>query len=47
MHNEEELKRYEILGELGKGAYGIVKMGLNRKTEEKVAVKIYDKKRLD
>lgn len=44
---EEEKNNYEIYGELGKGAYGIVKMGMDRRTNEKIAVKIYEKKRLD
>ena len=26
--DEEELKKYEIYGELGKGAYGLVRMGV-------------------
>lgn len=30
--DEVELKKYEIYGELGKGAYGIVKMGLDKST---------------
>jgi hypothetical protein len=28
---EEELKNYQLFEELGKGAYGIVKMGMNKK----------------
>lgn len=32
---------------MGKGAYGVVKMGLNKRTNEKVAIKIYEKRRLD
>jgi serine/threonine protein kinase len=45
--NEEAIKFYEIFGELGKGAYGTVHMGIDRRTGEKVAVKRYEKKRLD
>ena len=45
--SEEEKGNYEIYGELGKGAYGIVKMGMDKRTNEKIAVKIYEKKRLD
>ena len=37
---------YEIYGELGKGAYGVVRMGVNKKTGEKVAIKYYPKKHL-
>ena len=44
---EETIKFYEIFGELGKGAYGIVRMGIDRRTQEKVAIKVYEKKRLD
>lgn len=29
---EEEMKKYEIFGELGKGAYGIVRMGVDKRT---------------
>ena len=32
MKNEEELKNYNIYEELGKGAYGVVKMGIFKKT---------------
>jgi serine/threonine protein kinase len=38
---------YEMYGELGKGAYGLVHMGINKKTGEKVAIKLYHKKHLD
>jgi len=39
---EHELltKKYEIKKELGRGAFSVVKLGVNRKTKEKVAVKI-------
>lgn len=47
MKGEDELKHYQLFEELGKGAYGIVKMGISLRTNEKVAVKIYDKHRLD
>ena len=30
--SEEEKNNYEIYGELGKGAYGIVKMGMDKRT---------------
>lgn len=45
--SQEAIKFYEIFGELGKGAYGIVRMGIDRRTGERVAIKIYEKKRLD
>jgi MAP/microtubule affinity-regulating kinase len=41
------MKNYEIFGELGKGAYGVVRMGVDKRTNEKIAIKIYEKKRLD
>lgn len=44
---EEEMAHYEVFGELGKGAYGIVRMGLDKRTGEKIAIKIYEKRRLD
>lgn len=47
MKGEDELKNYTIYEELGKGAYGVVKMGINKKTNEKVAIKIYEKKKID
>lgn len=45
--SEDEKNNYEIYGELGKGAYGLVRMGLDIRTKERVAIKIYEKKRLD
>lgn len=44
---EQAIKFYEIFGELGKGAYGLVRMGIDRRTGERVAIKVYEKKRLD
>lgn len=44
---EEEMNHYEIYGELGKGAYGTVRMGLDKRTNEKIAIKIYEKKKID
>ncbi len=41
------MKKYEIFGELGKGAYGIVRMGVDKRTGEKIAIKIYEKKKID
>jgi calcium/calmodulin-dependent protein kinase I len=34
---------YEIKHELGKGAFSVVKLGVNKKTGEKVAIKVIDK----
>ena len=33
MKSEEEKNNYEIYGELGKGAYGLVRMGLDIRTK--------------
>ena len=44
---QEAIEEYEIFGELGKGAYGIVRMGINKQTGTKVAIKFYQKKHLD
>ena len=37
---------YEIKEKIGKGKYGIVKLGINKKTGEKVAIKIINKDKL-
>ncbi|CAM6001181.1 unnamed protein product [Sphagnum balticum] len=31
VRGEEEMANYEIFGELGKGAYGVVRMGVDRR----------------
>jgi len=36
-------KKYEIKHELGRGAFSVVKLGINRKTKEKVAIKIINR----
>jgi len=44
MEEADELtKKYEVKGELGRGAFSVVKMGINKKTGEKVAIKIIDR----
>jgi len=35
--------KYEVKEELGRGAFSVVKLGVNRKTKEKVAIKIIDR----
>jgi len=35
---------YDIKEDLGKGAFSVVKLGINKKTGEKVAIKVIDKK---
>lgn len=42
---EEEMNNYEIYKQLGQGAYGLVKMGIDKRTQERVAIKIYQKKK--
>lgn len=37
-------EKYEFLDELGSGGFGKVKLAIHRLTEEKVAIKIIDKK---
>ena len=44
---EQEMNHYQVYGQLGKGAYGIVRMGMDKRSNEKIAIKIYEKKRLD
>jgi len=39
--------KYEIKEELGRGAFSLVKLGIDRKTGSKVAVKIIEKKNVD
>lgn len=47
LQGEDNLKNYEMYEELGKGAYGTVRMAYDRENKQKVAVKIYEKLRLD
>ena len=41
--NELLKSSYKIIGILGKGAFGIVKLGIHLPTNEKVAIKIISK----
>ena len=41
------LEIYEIKQKLGKGKFGLVKLGINKQTKEKVAVKIMNKNNMD
>jgi serine/threonine protein kinase len=43
---KDDLDSYELSEILGKGAYGLVKLGIAKRTGEKFAVKIYEKTRL-
>ena len=40
---EGKISNYAINGQIGQGSYAIVKQGLNKKTNKRVAIKIYDK----
>ena len=40
------LETYEILGTIGEGTFGVVKLGKIKETGEKVAIKILEKKRI-
>ena len=44
---KEKLSKYEIGESLGKGAYAVVKLVRNKITNEKFAMKVYEKERLD
>jgi len=41
-----ELENYEIEGKIGKGAYAVVKSGVQRNTGRRVAIKVYNKNEL-
>lgn len=41
-----EVKGYIINGQIGQGAYAIVKQGVNKATQERVAIKMYEKFRI-
>ena len=45
--NSDKLAKYEIGHTLGKGAYAIVKVVTNNITQEKSAMKIYEKAKLN
>jgi len=36
-------KKYDVAQELGRGAFSVVKLGINKKTKERVAIKIIDR----
>ena len=46
MKNEDFLSDYEIKETLGKGTFSVVKLGINKITNEKVAIKILKKKKM-
>ena len=43
----KKLEKYENLNTIGKGEYAVVKIGINKITKEKFALKIYEKNKLD
>ncbi len=44
---EKEEIRFEVLGELGRGSYAIVRLGIDNKTQNKIAIKVYEKSNCD
>ena len=42
--NQDILSEYILKGIIGKGTFSVVKLGENKKTKEKVAIKIMQKK---
>ena len=46
LYNDLNMERFKILGELGEGTFGSVKLGLHLKTGEHVAIKTISKKKL-
>ena len=45
MKNDDFLSDYEIKETIGKGTFSVVKLGINKITKEKVAIKILKKKK--
>ena len=46
MKNNDFLSDYEIKETIGKGTFSVVKLGINKTTNEKVAIKILKKKKM-
>jgi hypothetical protein len=46
-NNQNRLEDYQLVRLLGSGAYATVKLGQNKKTKQKVAIKIYPKYKLN
>ncbi len=44
--DESKFEKYSLGSVIGKGSYAIVRMGTNKETNIKVAIKVYDKGRL-
>jgi serine/threonine protein kinase len=40
------LSEYETKGQLGKGTFSVVKLGIKKSTKEKVAIKILEKRKI-
>ena len=45
MKNNDFLSDYEIKETIGKGTFSVVKLGINKTTNEKVAIKILKKRK--
>ena len=46
LEEKDLLSEYNIMGIIGKGTFSIVKLGENKLTKEKVAIKILQKRRI-
>lgn len=44
---KKELENYELREDIGKGTFGVVKMGIHIPTRERVAIKILEKNMID
>ena len=44
---KDKLSKYEIGNQLGKGAYATVKLVTNKITQEKYAMKVYEREKLN
>ena len=46
LEEKDLLSEYNIMGIIGKGTFSVVKLGENKLTKEKVAIKILQKRRI-
>ena len=47
IENKSLFDKYEVKQKIGKGKFGLVKLGINKESKEKVAIKIMTKKNMD
>ena len=43
---KNDISQYQIKGKIGEGMFGKVKLGIHLLTKEKVAIKIFDKRKI-